>query len=64
MKIKASLPRIEIKRSENGEWYWRYLAKNGKQISRSSETNKRIATVQRSVQIMKGSGDASIITIK
>ena len=39
--------RFEIKRGKNGEFFWRVMHRNGKEIGRSSETYKRKATLRR-----------------
>jgi len=56
-KKKLPVPRYEIKRSRNNkELFWRFIGKNGEQISRSSETYKRRAGVMKSINIMRNSG--------
>lgn len=50
---KLPAPRYEVKRANNKELYWRFIGKNGEQISRSSETYKRMAGVMKSINIMK-----------
>lgn len=55
---------FELKRSRNGEHYWRLLHRNGKEIARSSETYKRPATCKRALdrllRAMKGDGFYSL----
>jgi uncharacterized protein YegP (UPF0339 family) len=54
--------RYEIDRSKNNEFFWRFI-KNGKQISRSSETYKRKGSVKRSIAIMQNSNGVETIDI-
>ena len=40
---------------KRGEWRWTYHASNGEEIAVSSESYKRRADADRSIEIMKGS---------
>lgn len=59
-KKKLPVPRYEIKRARNKELFWRFIGKNGEQISRGSETYKRRAGVMKSINIMRGSAGAVV----
>ena len=42
-----------IYKDVNGEWRWRFVAKNGKTISISSESYHNLADCEHSVELMK-----------
>lgn len=44
----------------DGDWWWRYVASNGNEISRSSEGYRNKADCRRSIEIMKASKDATV----
>lgn len=61
IKSKYKSPGVfEITRSTSGEWFWRFLASNGKEIARQSETVKQRRTVRRAIAIMQGASGAVV----
>jgi len=49
-----------ICKAKNKELFWQFF-KNGREISRSTETYKRVAGVKKSIKAMQGSAAAEII---
>lgn len=45
------------KKDNKGQWYWVYYAKNGEEISRSSESYINRGDCTHSVQLMKNSSN-------
>lgn len=45
-------------KDNRGQWYWVYYAVNGRAIARSSESYVNKSDCDRSIQIMKGSGNS------
>lgn len=52
--VKLPSPRIEIKRATNKEFYAVVIAKNGKQVWKTSETYKRKASVRNALELIGG----------
>ena len=45
--MSKRIPEIEVFRAKNGEYCWRYIAVNGEEIFRASETYKSEATMKK-----------------
>ena len=67
--MSARLCRLEIVQSDAG-WFWRFIASNGKELARSSETYKRRRDCHRCAYVVLGcfpgdpdpdSGDDSVM---
>lgn len=52
---KRSFPSYRIYKDKAGEWRWSYEAKNGQQISKSSEGYVKRSDCAHSIDIMKNS---------
>jgi len=55
-------PCYRQRKDNSGQWYWIYYAKNGEEISRSSESYVRKADCEHSIQIMKSSSSSPVYT--
>jgi hypothetical protein len=53
--VSARLCRLEVVRGDDG-WFWRYIASNGKELARSSETYVRRAGCDRCAALTLGIG--------
>ncbi|MEM9347713.1 MAG: DUF1508 domain-containing protein [Planctomycetota bacterium] len=51
----------KIFKGNDGYWYWRFVASNGRQISRSTDGYVNKSDCRASVQIMKNSTHAPVI---
>lgn len=47
-------------KDNRGEWYWVYYASNGEAIARSSESYKRRADCEHSIDLVKGSASHKV----
>ena len=56
----VTYPCYQVKKDNSGHWYWIYYAKNGEEISRSSESYVNRADCDRSITIMKGSSASPV----
>ena len=52
-------PRYELRNDVNGQYYWRSIASNGKQIGRSSESYVRKADAVHSIELQKAMGSGT-----
>lgn len=53
--------RYEIYQDTKDEWRWRYMAKNGEQISKASEGYSSKQNCKHSIDLMKGSGNDPVV---
>lgn len=54
VKTKLPAPRVELCRSRNKQFFCRYIARNGKEIARSSETYTRSVNALKAFTNMAG----------
>lgn len=53
-------PSFWLYKDNRGEWRWTYHGRNGEEIAVSSESYKRRADANRSIEIMKGSSSSEV----
>lgn len=58
--VQVTYPCYWEKKDNNGQWYWVYYASNAKAIARSSESYVNRADCDRSIQIVKLSGNSPV----
>ncbi len=57
----AHMDYFAIFKGQDGAWWWRFVAGNGREIFRSSEGYWHKQDCQRSIEIAKGSAHAVVI---
>ncbi len=57
---KRSFPSYRLYKDKAGEWRWSYEAKNGQQISKSSEGYVKKSDCMHSIDIMKKTADHAV----
>lgn len=55
---------LEYVEAANGEWYWRHKARNGEQLSRSSETYKARRDAEHGAAVSLGADRVSTMVTK
>lgn len=55
---------MEFVQNEAGEWFWRHIAANGEQLSRSSETYERELSAADSAKASLGDARVSGMEVK
>ena len=58
-----SYPCYKIKKDVRGHWYWIYYAKNGEEISKSSESYVAKADCLHGLKLNKASGNDPIFEV-
>ncbi|KQU16470.1 hypothetical protein ASG63_10045 [Methylobacterium sp. Leaf94] len=58
-----SYPCYKMKKDAKGQWYWVYYAKNGEEISRSSESYAAKADSLHGLKLNKASGNDPIYEV-
>ena len=58
-----SYPCYKIKKDVRGHWYWIYYAKNGEEISKSSESYVAKADCLNGLKLNKASGNDPIFEV-
>lgn len=56
------LHQLEIARDEDLQWVWRFIAANGRELARSSETYRRRRDCERSSQIVLRLDQTQVLT--
>lgn len=58
-----SYPCYKLKKDTRGQWYWVYYAKNGEEISKSSESYVAKADCQNGIKLNKASTNDPVFEV-
>lgn len=53
-------PRVEFRRNEDGQWYWRFLSGNGTELAKSSKSYRRKIDAKDCAEVVLGEHPDSV----